>query len=297
MKHSISTKVSTIVLAMVVLSTAVVGIFGYLLYRKDSVAFNADRALSIAQSVASSIDAERFTEIMGTGEKNDYWHAVKGIVDDVKVRTDIKYLYVLDKDYNQDVHYFAEGYDRAASGEDELDLGNKEPVSNFANEMFSTLSTGKATTTNIYTSGAYGRMVSGFSPILDKSGTVAGVVGVDISVEDVVVGSNAFGIKIALIVLGFCIVFVFISVWVVNYLIGRPIGMLTIASGKIALGDMNVDLDVKSDDEIGRLASSFADMVDSTKKQVALLEDLSGGDLTIVVQPRCKKRRHEFGNH
>jgi len=273
---------------MVVLSTGAIGVFSYFLYRNDSVTSSADRALSIAVTLAAAADGEQIAEILRTREKTAHWESLKKTVDDVKVQTGAQYLYILDSNYTDKIRYFAEGY--ASTDEfSAFDLGEEESREYFADEMFTTLQTGVTSKTDIYSSDYYGMMVSGFAPILDTGGRVAAVVGIDINVDDVMEASNAFGIRVALIVLGFCAVFGFAGVRIINRFIGRPIGKLNEAAMKFAVGDMDLQLDISTEDEIGRLAHSFTAMVESTQKQIAILERLAEGDLTMDVTLRSEK--------
>jgi len=288
MRRSIASKISVFLLGMVVLSTGAIGVFSYFLYRNDSVTSSADRALSIAVTIAAAADGEQVAEILRTGEKTAHWESLKKTVDDVKTKTGAQYLYILDSNYTDKIRYFAEGY--ASTDEfSAFDLGEEESREYFADEMFTTLQTGVTSKTDIYSSDYYGMMVSGFAPILDAGGRVAAVVGIDISVDDVMEASNAFGIRVALIVLGFCAVFGFAGVRIINRFIGRPIGKLNEAAMKFAVGDMDLQLDISTEDEIGRLAHSFTAMVESTQKQIAILERLAEGDLTIEVTLRSEK--------
>ena len=288
MRRSIASKISVFLLGMVVLSTGAIGVFSYFLYRNDSVTSSADRALSIAVTIAAAADGEQVAEILSTGEKTAHWESLKKTVDDVKTKTGAQYLYILDSNYTDKIRYFAEGY--ASTDEfSAFDLGEEESREYFADEMFATLQTGVTSKTDIYSSDYYGMMVSGFAPILDAGGRVAAVVGIDISVDDVMEASNAFGIRVALIVLGFCAVFGFAGVRIINRFIGRPIGKLNEAAMKFAVGDMDLQLDISTEDEIGRLAHSFTAMVESTQKQIAILERLAEGDLTMEVTLRSEK--------
>jgi len=83
----------------------------------------------------------------------------------------------------------------------------------------------------------------------------------------------AFGVVVS-IVLG-----IFIS-----RMISIPIKNLTIASDKLAHGDVN-DIDIESDskDETGMLAASFKKMVENIRNQALAAEMVAGGDLTVEV--------------
>ena len=51
-------------------------------------------------------------------------------------------------------------------------------------------------------------------------------------------------------------------------------------------GDLEHNIDVNRDDEIGELARTFAKMVTYLKEMAAVSESIAGGDLTVEVKPR-----------
>jgi methyl-accepting chemotaxis protein len=53
-------------------------------------------------------------------------------------------------------------------------------------------------------------------------------------------------------------------------------------------GDLEHEIDIKRDDEIGQLARTFANMVVYLKEMATVSESIAGGDLAVEVQPRSK---------
>lgn len=284
-RRSLSTRLTIIIMLMILISTVAVGLLGYVLYRSDTIQFGANRALSIAETTAAGIDGDAFEGIMESGEANAAYDRMKAFVDQVMANTKVEFLYVLDDEYDTEVTYFAEGYN-PSSDEAELLLGSTETASYYADEMFTTLSTGETTITGVYPSGDYGSMVSGFAPVTNSAGQVVGVVGVDFSVNDLLAAANSFGLSTIIIVVVTCVVMGAISIYMLRRQVGRPIGKLTAASRLFAEGDMSAYIDIDSNDEIGELADSFHEMSASTEKQVELLQRLARGDLTIQVNAR-----------
>lgn len=71
--------------------------------------------------------------------------------------------------------------------------------------------------------------------------------------------------------------------------ISRPIGEISAAAQKISKGELDGDLTVKSDDEIGVLADSFRDMTQYLKGMAHTAEAIAEGDLTRNVEPKSEK--------
>lgn len=284
--NSLAHRIAVLALSMVIASTVVIGVFSYFLYRSDAIKTNAEKARAVAIAVAASIDSAQFRQILDTGVKNAYWEEKKTYIEQVMEESALSYLYLMDIDYSDTVQYFLEG---TPTNGDAKDLGERDITAVFADEMFETLRSGSTSVTDVYDSGEYGMAVSGFAPILDENGTVVGVVGADFVVEEVMRSANVFGIKILIIVLAFCVLAVLITQWYVRRFIGAPIRTLTAAADKITLGDIDIDLAAASNDEIGKLTASFSNIVESTKKQIAVLEALAKGNLTADITPRCER--------
>lgn len=71
--------------------------------------------------------------------------------------------------------------------------------------------------------------------------------------------------------------------------IGNPIRKIAEASDKVAVGDLDVDVDVKSKNEIGILAKSFANLITSTRQQASAIERIADADLTVEIPIRSEK--------
>ena len=220
-------------------------------------------------------------------EKNDSWYYAKQALDKVKTDTDVAFLYVLDARITDNATYYIEGFNPATDFE-EFDLGTKESVDAYDENLFKTISSGQARVTGIYDAGGYGNMVTGYAPI--KNGNkVVGVVGVDISLNDVMQEVYMFALRLFLIVVIFCILFGIVSVRLVNNYLGKPIVELTKAADLLAEGNVNINISIQRDDEIGQLAASFQTMIHGIQAQISVMEELADGNLNITPKLRSEQ--------
>lgn len=283
-KPKITNKVVLFIVILLALSNAIIGIMSFILHRDQSIHARSAEAGRVAETLALSINGDRFERIMKTLEKDDYWYEVQSVADSIATNFGTAYLYILDKDYDNEVTYFAQG----TSSGDGLDLGEGEDASFYADEMYGTISSGKPSVTEPYSLGGYGTVVSGYAPILNSNGNVVGVVGIDFFFDDVVRSVNTFGwtiLSISVVFLIICSVFGFV---VGNKTVGVPLTALDEAAKQMSDGDMDISLDIQTKSEIGRLAKSFEAMVAGTKRQIDALETLAQGDLTVKIEPRSE---------
>lgn len=76
--------------------------------------------------------------------------------------------------------------------------------------------------------------------------------------------------------------------WLISKTITRPLEAMLLAADRLAVGDIQVKVEVESEDEIGMLARSFSSMIDNIKDQADIAEHLAVGDMAIEVKIKSK---------
>ncbi len=71
--------------------------------------------------------------------------------------------------------------------------------------------------------------------------------------------------------------------------IAKSIKKLVDAADKLALGDVNLDIDASGKDEVGELSRSMNTMVENTKEQAAAAARIAAGDLQVEIKARSEK--------
>ena len=69
----------------------------------------------------------------------------------------------------------------------------------------------------------------------------------------------------------------------------KPINVLTESANQIANGDVDVNIQVLTQDETGILMESFAKMVENIREQALVVEKIASGDLTVSIKTRSEK--------
>ncbi len=284
--RSLSTRLITIFIVILVASTCAVGAISYYLNRDMAIRLSGERALSIAQTIAGVIDPVKFQEVVDSGEMSAYWEAVKALADKVTESNQLKYQYVLYGYTNDSVLYFVEGM-REGDEFEQLMLGDTDPIEYYDRVL--DVFAGENVISNIYSADEWGSLVTGLAPILDADGTVIGVVGADISVDDVLNSTNSFGLMILLLVIAISVVVAVAITFYLRRSLGRPIAELTHVAKRIAKGEQDVSIQTQSLTEIGALADSFRDMIQSLKVQAHALKAISEGDLSVTIAPQSEK--------
>lgn len=93
----------------------------------------------------------------------------------------------------------------------------------------------------------------------------------------------------ALISICFIAICIFIVIVSIRRLVTEPIKKMVDAANSMATGDLDISLDVNTDDELGEYAKAFNNIIDATKENVMALEAIAKGDLTKSVNIRSDK--------
>lgn len=100
------------------------------------------------------------------------------------------------------------------------------------------------------------------------------------------IAANARTTMIALIVIGMALA-VGLGLFI-SKIIGNPIKALSTVSEKLAVGDVNVELQASSKDEIGDLTRSTQMMVANIKTNAMAAQQIAKGDLNVKLEPKSE---------
>lgn len=75
----------------------------------------------------------------------------------------------------------------------------------------------------------------------------------------------------------------------ISRLISKPLNALRHIAERLSLGDVDVEINAATEDEIGELMRYFSKMVASLKEQVSVTEKIALGDLTSVINIKSEK--------
>ncbi len=74
----------------------------------------------------------------------------------------------------------------------------------------------------------------------------------------------------------------------ISRIISKPVNKMVAVADKLAAGDVNVNIDVNTKDEVGKLAKSFSSLIASTRDQAVVVERIASKDLTVEADIRSE---------
>lgn len=118
---------------------------------------------------------------------------------------------------------------------------------------------------------------------------------IEVKLEDAKVKSTAntaqadtTTVTMIIIIIGAALLAIALGVFL-SSIISKPLKKLTEAAETLAVGDIDVKVESKRKDEIGKLMLSFNKMIANIKDQVQATEKIAGGDLTYTVNVKSDK--------
>jgi methyl-accepting chemotaxis protein len=102
-------------------------------------------------------------------------------------------------------------------------------------------------------------------------------------------GRTAFTMGIIAAVSAGALLIIIIIAWAFTRRIVKPVQSITSVANKIKDGDVDVEINVSSNDEIGTLAVAFREMIEYFRERAAAMDRVSHGDLSLTVIARSEK--------
>jgi Methyl-accepting chemotaxis protein len=282
-RASLARNLFVVTALLITVAMLTVGAISLIWYRGSAIEENGRRARAIAVSVASLIDGDEFEATILAGVETDYVTTVTDLVNKVHLEAGTQYLYVLYDINSADVTYFVDAHNDDYP--DYLLFGDKEDISEHDPMLMNTYLTGEKTTTGVYYTPEYGSSLSAYSVIRNSNDTIIGVVGADIDAEHINSSILGFGVLILITTIVLSFFFGLIAYVIIRRTIGKPVSELTVAANRLAVGETEIDIEVKSNDEIGQLMQSFISLEGRTKTQVAAIQEIADGNYSIDVEP------------
>ena len=220
--------------------------------------------LAIASTTALMIEPEEFKKIDPSNpvfsepfkKYNNLLHKV------LENNPDIRYAYTLIETKDPNICNFvadAEYFDRDVMTEQDKKEVNYD-VSKIP-ELRDKVAFLKAVTTKNYYNDQWGTWLTGYAPVRDKDGKTLAVVGIDMSASKISSFQEYLTLWSILIFILDVIISIILSA-LISSTISLPILKIAEHTKEISEGNFKSRIDIKSEDEIKKLADSFNTMVD-----------------------------------
>lgn len=261
-KISISTKILLAVIISVVFATCSIGVAAYMIISNQSYDNVCDIAKNDASVVANQIDAQAFQSIIDSkGEAKEDYESVKTTLSAYLESENVQFIYTMAY-HDEDNFMFVVD----ADPEEPADFGELYETED---EMLETINNKTAVVTKEASEDEWGQSYTGYAPIMNKSGKVIGIVGVDVDANAIKQSTTKILVYILIVTLVDVLIF-----GVVALMFARNIkkkfekvdnAMKMVASDD---GDLTKKLEIKSGDEIEIISESYDMLIEKTRETV-----------------------------
>ncbi|GHU51353.1 hypothetical protein AGMMS49975_04470 [Clostridia bacterium] len=259
-RKSVNQRVSVWAFFAITISMFAVSGFSFYIYYNTSISSHEKRGLDIADSVALALDGDKIKEAVLAGEANEYQEQMLERLNEIKTRTDVMFLYVLTENADGEFMYYLDAIKDGDDMGEVCEFGYVDEEGVFSEDELERFEVGEHFTTPLADTGKYGWVVSGYSPIFDKDHNYVAVVGVDISVDDVLSQCIDFALKIFAAILFFGVIFSMITSRYLKKLIKTSLFRITDATKLLAQGKIEFKVRKSKDeeDDVGKLYENFS---------------------------------------
>ena len=257
-KLSLRTKITLVIASLSVVSFCIFGLIAYKSISTKLIDQIKAEALHIAEIAASEVDGDVFTLI--ESEEDEQFSSVYDSLVKYRDSDAVEYVYTMKKTGPEQA-VFVVDTDPDEPGE----VGEEYEWL----DVFETVSSGTSAWDDEITVDEWGSVISGYAPIFCTDGSVAGWVGVDVSLEDIEKDISIVRILIIVLIAIFCGVFVLISLGI-GLILGKDLKRLYIKVHDLngAEADLTKQIRITSGDELETIAGEFNTFIDHIHDQM-----------------------------
>lgn len=251
--HSLTTKLIISFVVLVVVISSMTFLYTYDESKKALKSTMSDDLVSLSGAMSSQIDGDVLALIGPGMEGSPEYEAIYAQLESMhEACPAIQWVYILHVNGTA-IEFWVE--------DDETVIG--EVYDTPEAERIIAAQDNAAVSDDFYTN-EWGTFLTGYAPIRDSNGTTVGVLGIDMTAQEVLARQDFIGSTI-FILTGVGVLVAAIIVAVFSLTIIRDVKKLNEAATKISTGDMTAQVDMSRKDEIGELGDSFSRMLASLK--------------------------------
>ncbi|MCL2662203.1 MAG: ATP-binding protein [Oscillospiraceae bacterium] len=188
---STTTKITIVVLLIVLINTAIIGTSGFIFQRNEAIHNYSIRSVAIAKTAAMSIETYEFWHALNANEKNEHYLHLQEHFEEIAYEENLLYFYAGTFDPEFGMIMYLEGHG------DIFGLNGHVPLSIFPQAAFDAFEYGTAQVTDVYRLNFDGTLgISAYAPIFNEDNEIIGLIGVLISLSAALERSGNYALTI-----------------------------------------------------------------------------------------------------
>ncbi len=268
---SIEQKIRLSVLAVGIISIALLGMIFYRSMESSLIESAQQSALGMAEAAAANLDVAGHDAVAPGDEESEGKETIAAYLRSYLTMDQLTYIYTMKQDENGNVYFWVD-----ADEEDPADIGEEYASEDVTPALTAALN-GKGGADDEITTDEWGSVFSAYAPFYAEDGSVDGIVGVDCEVDGIYAEMHEV-LRLLVISAILCL----LAVYVVAFLISRRIGHnmknvddnLTLVTGDD--GDLTRRLEIRSGDELEVIGSHMNDLLQKTQNTIREVKESLG---------------------
>lgn len=266
---SLTKKVVGLTFIILLLTNIISGVFISIQSRNVTRLQLNDQIINSLHGISANIDGDKLEELLNGGtDDNSYYNELNAYLNKAVKNCSFKFLYTIGQFKDGKFYYLVDSLKKGDEDFSEfgslLETDENEPVTYDGEKR--ALQEGYSVTDIGYYE-EWGYLLTGYVAIYDSQGKPVALLGADISADDYNRSLSRLANSVWLTLIASTVI---MSVLLCIYLIGalKPMKAIQAATVRISEGKLDVDLKVRTEDEIGKTAMAFNDMAKKLRSMI-----------------------------
>jgi methyl-accepting chemotaxis protein len=269
----IITKLSFLTSVIIVAILVTTGIISYSKLSEFGYRFNGEHTKTVVTFALRAVNGDSLEVLINTrNDKSDYASYLRSELKSIRDMAHMKYLYTFFFNKSTGKYEYAiEGGDPANADYSQFgSVANWNPVDDLP-VIEKAIETRQIAYTKFMYNETYGWMITSYAPILNSSGEIIALLGCDIEAAHILKEIKKY--RNSVILTG--LLLLLLSVLFIYFFISRSVKIITSITritAELSDGNLNLEVQTKSNDEFGILANSVNKMIEHLKGIVSTIQ-------------------------
>lgn len=254
--------ITTMVIAMIV--SLLISVISIRYMKNYLLNVSRSQTMSVAQTAAAIVDGDQIAGIQVGEEESEAYQDILAQLQTFLIDEDVAYIYTM-RQVDDEVQFVVD-----ADTEEGAAIGEVYETYDKIDIAFG----GEASMDDEVTTDEWGSFYSAFAPIVNDSGEVVAIVGVDCTVDSIDEKVNHM-MKTLLYAELLCVVFALLVSMIIGHLMSRNVLAINKKMEELAgsEGDLTQEISIRSGDEIENVANSFNSFMEKLRNMMLSVKD------------------------
>lgn len=264
---SIMKKITALAVIPIIFLSIVLTIISIKITTKMGEKTTGEKIVGILSTMRISIDGDKFELLVKAGNNQEqYYEELREYLYKIRKINQLKYLYTFIKKDNEKLMYIVDGGEKG-----DLDFSQYGDTDNINETLkdagIKTLNKGESGYSEFEYHDRWGWLISGYVPIYNSRNEIVGVIGGDISANDVIKKLKLY--KYVLFLFSIIVIAIsFVFILIISKKLSKSVAQVSDISKQMAIGDLTLHIEGDSKDEIGEMKINLNLFINSLKKMI-----------------------------